>query len=115
MTTLQISSPPAALPEVAPSPAGEAPRRWKWTGDDLMLVVEVADTSLQHDRDLKLPAYARAGIPEYWIVNLPERKLEIYRQPAGDDYQLHSIHRSGETVEALAAPGAALAVAELFG
>ena len=48
---------------------------------ELLLVVEVADTSLAFDRSQKQRIYAAAGIAEYWIVNLPERKLEVYRRP----------------------------------
>ncbi|MCE9604790.1 MAG: Uma2 family endonuclease [Planctomycetia bacterium] len=48
---------------------------------ELLLVVEVADTSLAFDRSEKQRIYAAVGITEYWIVNLPERKLEVYRRP----------------------------------
>lgn len=55
--------------------------------DEVALVVEVADSSLTFDRQLKRPRYAAAGIPEYWIVNLIDRQLEIYRDlAAGGDY-----------------------------
>ena len=49
--------------------------------EDIFLLVEVADSSVLSDREDKLPAYARAGIPEYWIVNLVERVVEVYRNP----------------------------------
>jgi Uma2 family endonuclease len=49
--------------------------------DDVFLLVEIADTSLSHDRQRKIPAYARAGIAEVWIVNLSERTIEVYRDP----------------------------------
>jgi Uma2 family endonuclease len=51
--------------------------------DDLALVVEVADTSLDIDRDTKGPLYARAGILTYWIVNLQDRQVEVYTDPSG--------------------------------
>ena len=51
------------------------------TLSELVLVIEVADSSVQHDRTIKLPIYAAAGIPEYWILNIPDRKLEVYRKP----------------------------------
>lgn len=55
---------------------------------DVALVVEVSDATLQQDRTLKLRIYARARIPVYWILNLPERTLEVYTEPAGDgDYR----------------------------
>ncbi len=46
-----------------------------------LLVIEIADTSLEYDRTEKMSLYASAGIPEYWIVNLVERCLEVYREP----------------------------------
>lgn len=47
---------------------------------DLLLAVEVSDTTLEFDRDEKVPRYLNAGCPEVWVVNLPERQLEVYRQ-----------------------------------
>ncbi len=52
---------------------------------DLALVVEVVDTTLQRDRMLKQRVYARAGIPRYWIVSLPEQQIEVYSDPTGPD------------------------------
>lgn len=46
---------------------------------DIMLVVEVAETSTAYDRQTKIPAYARAGIPEAWLINLPADGIEVYR------------------------------------
>ena len=54
---------------------------------DVLLVVEVADTSLARDRKIKLPAYAAAGVPEVWILNLREERIEVYRDPAADGYR----------------------------
>lgn len=51
---------------------------------DLVLLVEVADTSLALDRDVKIPSYAAAGIEEVWLVSLPESHLTVYREPLGD-------------------------------
>jgi Uma2 family endonuclease len=53
---------------------------------DIILVIEVADSSIKFDRDTKAPLYATAGISEYWIVNLIDNQLEIYRQPEGSIY-----------------------------
>jgi Uma2 family endonuclease len=50
---------------------------------DLALLVEVADSSLEIDRQDKARVYARAGIAEYWIVNVPDRQIEVYTQPSG--------------------------------
>ena len=49
--------------------------------EDVLLVIEIADASLRYDRDIKGPLYALAGLPEYWIVNLPNRTIEIHRDP----------------------------------
>src|SRR3569623_872953 len=49
--------------------------------EDVALVIEVADSTLPLDRNCKLPIYARAGIPEYWIVNLGQQCIEVYREP----------------------------------
>lgn len=54
--------------------------------DDVLLIVEIADSSLRDDRAVKAPLYAEGGIPEYWIVNLVERVVEVHRQPAGGRY-----------------------------
>jgi len=56
------------------------------TAREAVLVVEVSDSSLAYDRGPKLAAYARAGIPEYWIINLVDRVAEIHRQPDGELY-----------------------------
>ena len=53
---------------------------------DIILVIEVADSSIRFDRETKAPLYAAAGISEYWIVNLIDNRLEIYRQPQGSIY-----------------------------
>ena len=53
---------------------------------DIILVIEVADSSIKFDRDTKAPLYAAAGISEYWLVNLIDNHLEIYRQPEGSIY-----------------------------
>lgn len=54
---------------------------------DVLLIVEVADSSLAYDRDVKLPLYARHGIPEVWLVDLQNRLMSSYRDPAGELYR----------------------------
>lgn len=53
---------------------------------DVLLLIEVADTSLDYDRCVKLPLYARHGVPEVWIVDLENRQVCFFRQPAGESY-----------------------------
>ena len=54
--------------------------------EDVMLIVEVADSSLDYDRTVKLALYAQSGIPELWIVDLPAGEVEVHRLPAGGNY-----------------------------
>lgn len=79
-----------------------------------LLVVEVSDHSLHRDRTVKQRLYARCGIPEYWILALPERRLEIYRDPTADGYRSVSIHWAGEAVAPLDRPDAAIVVDALL-
>ena len=71
-----------------------------------VLVVEVSHESLRHDRTIKQRLYARCGIPEYWILALPENRLEVYRDPAGDGYRSVTHHAAGDEVAPLARPDA---------
>ena len=91
------------------------------TADRAALVVEVSDTSLGYDQAQKVGLYARAGIAEYWIVNLNERVLEVYRQPAARGEAPHGpaygqvLHLAEtEALAPLAAAGALIAVADLL-
>jgi len=59
--------------------------------DDVLLLVEVSDTTLAYDRDVKRPLYAQAGIPEVWIVDLEARRLEVHREPDDDVYRTRHI------------------------
>jgi len=86
-----------------------------------VLVIEVADTSLTYDRITKASLYAKAGIAEYWIVNVVDRQLEVYRQPGADPnaryefgYGETHILTPGDTVAPLARPEARIAVADLL-
>jgi Uma2 family endonuclease len=72
-------------------------------GDVVALVVEVADTSLQFDRLQKGSQYAAAGIPEYWIVNLIDRAVEVYRGPAGGRYPAPKIVSADARLELILA------------
>ena len=66
--------------------------------EEVMLVVEVADSSLDYDRRMKLPLYASAKIPEYWIVNIAEKELEVYKGPKGNTYQIKYKAKGDEIV-----------------
>ena len=86
-----------------------------------VLVVEVSDTSLVFDRTRKGSLYARAGIPEYWILNLQLQLLEVYRDfapdpaaPFGHAYRQRLTFAAGHRVPLLMVPGAEIAVADLL-
>jgi Uma2 family endonuclease len=83
--------------------------------EDVLLLVEVADSSLSYDRDLKLPLYARAGIAEVWLVALLPQTIEVYRAPSEDGYGEKRTARRGETVTALNLPGMVLSAADILG
>jgi Uma2 family endonuclease len=53
---------------------------------DVLLLIEVAETTVQYDRLVKVPLYARASIPEVWLVNLPEEQIELYTEPISGAY-----------------------------
>ena len=67
---------------------------------DVGLLVEVADTSLEFDRQVKLRMYAAAGIPEYWIVNLRDRQVETHHDPRAATESSEAVYNSGETISA---------------
>lgn len=81
---------------------------------DVLLVVEVAFSSLRYDRNRKVPLYARTGIPEVWIVAIGERRLEVYREPAGGRYASVATLTVGDSVAPLAWPDVVLDVGELL-
>ena len=83
------------------------------TGDrpgpaDVLLLVEVADSSLRYDRTVKLPLYARAGIPEVWIVDLKRRVLHAHRRPTDGEYAEITTHHPGDRLALAAAPDIAV-------
>jgi Uma2 family endonuclease len=81
---------------------------------DAFLVIEVADSSLAYDKNDKLPRYAQAGIAEVWIVNVPDRQVEVYREPAALAYGSVAILSSGQSASPAAFPDISIPVAELF-
>jgi Uma2 family endonuclease len=81
---------------------------------DVLLIIEVAETSADYDREVKVPLYARAGIPEVWVVDLTERRVEVYRGPGPHGYdRVHRI-RSGESVSPEALPHIRLAASDIL-
>jgi len=83
------------------------------TAADVLLVVEIADTSVRTDREIKAPLYARHAIPEYWLVDIPARCVEVYAQPEDGVYRQIQKLTAGRLTP-IAFPEAALDVAGLF-
>ena len=82
--------------------------------EDVFLLVEISDSSLDKDRNIKLPAYARAGIAEVWIVDLNEQIIEVYRQPNFAGYGEKTILSLGDKPSPQSFPNALVDVAELL-
>lgn len=81
---------------------------------DVLLLIEVADTSLEIDRGAKLELYARAAIPEFWLVDLTADRVLVHRDPNGDGYAaVITVERSG-ALDIKALPGVAVPAAALF-
>ena len=82
---------------------------------DVLLLVEVAESSLAYDRQKKLPLYAAAGIQEMWIVNLIDRLIEVYREPVEDRYAVVTRHGPGEVLRPALLREVAIRVEEILG
>ena len=84
------------------------------TAADVLLLVEVADTSLEFDREVKLARYAAAGIPEVWIVNLRARQVEAHSDPVDGSYRSRRVVTANGRISPLAFPDVSLAVADFL-
>jgi len=123
---VQVQLPLALDPSSEPEPDLSVVRgSWRDYRDahppSAVLVVEVADTSLGFDRDRKGSLYARAGIADYWIVNLPAGRIEVYRDPAqsaealcGWSYRTVQRYGPGQHLAPLAAPESIISVDDLL-
>lgn len=87
----------------------DAPR-----ASDILLLVEVSDSTLRYDRGTKATMYAAEGIADYWLLNLRARTLEVRRRPEGGGYLSLDVCQEGETVAPLHAPDASVRVADLL-
>ena len=83
--------------------------------DDVLLIVEVAETSGQDDRARKLPQYANASIPEAWLVDFEGDLIEVHREPGAEGYRDVRVLERGDTLAPLAFPAAAISVDEVLG
>ena len=84
------------------------------TAAEVLLLIEVADSSLRYDRKVKLPLYARHGVPELWIVDLEGGTVEVCREPRGDGYAASSHVAPGDVLEPALLPGVRIAVTDII-
>lgn len=114
---------PVRLPPLGEPEPDLALLRWRDEGyrehpqaGDILLLVEVADTSVRYDRQVKLPLYAKSGIQEVWIVDLPARVIDVFRQPVAAEARYASVatRRAGDTISPAAFPDVSVAVGDLL-
>jgi Uma2 family endonuclease len=81
---------------------------------DVLLIVEVSDTTLEYDREVKLGLYARHGIPEVWLMDVNAGELTVYREPAEGQYRLIRKPTAAEEVAPALVSGVSISLAELM-
>jgi Uma2 family endonuclease len=118
--TIRVQN-PIAIPELdsAPQPDVVWAKRNDYRDhhplpDEVLLVIEVADSSLDYDCGDKADLYAAAGIQDYWVVNLQDRVIHVFRSPAAEGYQDKQTIKFGEVLRPLAFPAVSISGAELF-
>jgi Uma2 family endonuclease len=84
------------------------------TAADVLLIVEIARTSLRYDREIKLPLYAKHGIPEVWIIDLEARWISVHRDPQGERYLSETTAAQPAKLSLFALPGAEVDLSQLF-
>ena len=85
------------------------------TGTDTLLVIEVSDSTLRYDRDVKIPLYARNGVPEVWIVDLQNDQLLVYGELESGKYRSHAVVGRPDRTELTALPGVSVDLSAVFG
>ena len=78
------------------------------------LVIEVAESSLAYDRSTKLRLYAEQGVPEYWIVDVVARRIEVYREPASGTFGNKRVYERGDVIELLRFPAVTVRVSDVM-
>jgi Uma2 family endonuclease len=110
LTISEYGEPQPDLVFLRNQPVGRLPEP-----EDVLLVVEVSDTTLSYDRNIKLPRYAAAGIPEVWIVDLEGSRVEAYSQPSAEGYFVSREFGAGESARSERVEGLSVAVEEILG
>ncbi len=84
------------------------------TPEDIYLLIEVADSSLDYDRGSKAKVYARANIPEYWVIDVNQRQVTVFRDPQADTYQARQILSAMNEIVPIAFPEIKIQLSNLF-
>ena len=116
---ISVQNPVHLGPRTEPQPDLALLRRRRYrvthpTPADIFLLIEVADSSLSYDHDVKLPLYAEAGIPEVWIINLNGQTIERYSSPRDGRYTQIAIAVPGDMLASLNLPAFIVPVAQVF-
>lgn len=118
---VSVQNPVVAAEDSVPEPdlkvirRRSVPYKERWpSAEDVLLLIEVADTSLAYDRSVKLALYAEAAMPEYWIVNCPTESIEVHCRPEGSRYlDVRRVEGAG-TVTLQAFADVSLTLTEIF-
>jgi Uma2 family endonuclease len=81
---------------------------------DILLIIEIAESSLEYDREVKARIYAQSAVPEYWLVDLEDRSVSCYSEPRGGTYQTLRQFRAGQSLAPEALPQCAIVVDALL-
>jgi Uma2 family endonuclease len=83
--------------------------------EDVLLVIVISYSTFRFDSKIKAPLYAEAGIREYWILNIPSNRLEVYTLPVLGEYTHHEIFKYGQTISPQAFPAISFSIEEILG
>jgi Uma2 family endonuclease len=89
--------------------------RWHATARDVVLIIEVAESSLVYDRDVKIPQYAEAGIPEAWLVDVNAETITVYRHPTAGGYRETAVVERGHVLRPDQLPAVEITADEILG
>lgn len=83
--------------------------------EDTLIVIEVSDTSLFLDRNMKFPRYAKSGIPEAWLIDIQNERVEIHTEPGNNGYSKVQTYQRGEEFSSVTMPEIKFSVSEILG
>jgi Uma2 family endonuclease len=84
------------------------------TSEDIYLLIEVADTTLKRDLEIKAPTYARSGVLEYWVLDIQARQLYVFRSPTVNGYEQEAVLSEGDTISPIAFPDGQIVIREML-